>query len=81
MVPFSKKKIFQTLRALNCWIYHNNMALGVEVKAVGRLVQTVSVPRFFDPTLAKTELLQLANATDFDAKTFDMAATFICPYQ
>jgi len=55
------------------------MALGVEVKAVGWFKQ--SVPRFFDPTMAKTELLQLANATDFDAKTFDMAATFICPYQ
>jgi hypothetical protein len=39
MLPFTmiKKKIFQTLRSLNCWIYHTNVALGVEVevKAVG----------------------------------------------
>ena len=55
MLPFSmiKKKIFLTLRSLNCWIYHTNVALGVEVKAVGWFKQ--SVPRFFDPTMAKKE--------------------------
>jgi len=73
MLPFTmiKKKIFQTLRSLNCWIYHTNVALGVEVKAVGWFKQ--SVTRFFDPTMAKKEILHLANATDFDVKAFDMA--------